>query len=242
MNSGLVKKGLVLGIIILLIEVGIMQSSGGTYNEKESIRPLLGGNTLYVGGTGPENYTKIQDAINDSVDGDTVFVYDDSSPYFENIIVNKSINLIGEDKHTTVIDGRGSGDVVSVSMDWVNISGYTIRNSGDGHSFPPNAGIKINSNFNTITGNTISNNNYAIYLYHAYKNIIQKNNLLNNERDAFFFGSSNNQWNQNYWNRPRILPKLILGQISCRVQIPPVIIYIPWLNIDWRPAIKSHDI
>ena len=28
------------------------------------------GNTLYVGGTGPGNYTAIQDAIDDAIDGD----------------------------------------------------------------------------------------------------------------------------------------------------------------------------
>ena len=32
------------------------------------------GNWLYVGGSGPGNYTRIQDAINASSDGDTVFV------------------------------------------------------------------------------------------------------------------------------------------------------------------------
>ena len=45
----------------------------------DTIRPLsmptFNGKTLYVGGSGEGNYTKIQDAINDSSDGDTVFVY-----------------------------------------------------------------------------------------------------------------------------------------------------------------------
>jgi hypothetical protein len=45
---------------------------------------------LYVGGTGEGNYSRIQDAIDDAVDGDTVFVYDDSSPYYEHIRINKS--------------------------------------------------------------------------------------------------------------------------------------------------------
>ena len=71
------------------------------------IAPLVEApSTLYVGGVNPGNYSKIQDAINDSVDGDTVYVFDDSSPYYENIIVDKSINLIGEDKNTTVIHGQ----------------------------------------------------------------------------------------------------------------------------------------
>ncbi|MGF3554110.1 MAG: hypothetical protein ACQXXF_02395, partial [Thermoplasmatota archaeon] len=59
------------------------------------IKPGNGGNWLYVGGSGPKNYTKIQDAIDKATDGDTVFVYDDSSPYKENVIIYKSIKLIG---------------------------------------------------------------------------------------------------------------------------------------------------
>ena len=41
------------------------------------------GKTLYVGGSGPGNYTKIQDAINNAIDGDTIYVY--SGTYNGNI-------------------------------------------------------------------------------------------------------------------------------------------------------------
>ncbi|MCD6573584.1 MAG: hypothetical protein J7K95_05780 [Thermoplasmata archaeon] len=61
------------------------------------------GKTLYVGGSGPNNYTHIQDAINDASNGDTIFVY--SGIYYENVVINKSINLFGEAKETTIIDG-----------------------------------------------------------------------------------------------------------------------------------------
>jgi parallel beta-helix repeat protein len=64
------------------------------------------GNWLYVGGSGPGNYTKIQDAIDNATDGDTVFVYDDSAPYGENLMIEKSIHLLGEQKETTIIVGR----------------------------------------------------------------------------------------------------------------------------------------
>jgi hypothetical protein len=65
------------------------------------------GKILYVGGSGPNNYTSIQDALNEANEGDTIFVYNDSSPYYENLIINKSIKLIGENRDTTIIDGRG---------------------------------------------------------------------------------------------------------------------------------------
>ncbi|HID25329.1 MAG TPA: hypothetical protein EYP23_02545, partial [Thermoplasmata archaeon] len=113
----------------------------------------FGGKTLYVGGTGPNNYTKIQDAIDNASSGDTVFVYDDSSPYHENLFVNKTISLVGEDKNTTIIDGKKQGDVVYVSADSVNITGFTIRNSSISY---PAAGVNIHStadissNFNRV--------------------------------------------------------------------------------------------
>ncbi|MEA2067126.1 MAG: hypothetical protein U9O65_08565, partial [Thermotogota bacterium] len=100
---------------------------------------LNNGNTLYVGGSGPGNYTKIQDAINDSKDGDTVFVYDDSSPYYESGVIDKSINFLGENKETTIIDGRKDKEetVVMVEAPYVNISHFTIagNKTGDNRDF-----------------------------------------------------------------------------------------------------------
>lgn len=58
---------------------------------------------LYVGGDGPGNYSKIQDAIDNASNGDTVFVY--NGIYYENLVVDKSINLQGENKEYTIIDG-----------------------------------------------------------------------------------------------------------------------------------------
>ena len=66
------------------------------------------GKTLYVGGTGSGNYSRIQDAINVAENGDTVYVY--NGVYYENLfIVNKSIKLIGESKSKTIIDAVWEG-------------------------------------------------------------------------------------------------------------------------------------
>jgi parallel beta-helix repeat protein len=79
--------------------------------------------TLYVGGSGPGNYTSIQAAINASADGDTIYVYNDSSPYIESVIVNKNIALIGEDAATTIIDNMED-----------NATDYTVRMAANGSS------------------------------------------------------------------------------------------------------------
>jgi len=56
---------------------------------KQSILVTLGRDTLYVGGSGFGNYSTIQDAVDNASSGDTVYVYDDSSPYIENVVVDK---------------------------------------------------------------------------------------------------------------------------------------------------------
>jgi len=97
MRNSMWTKGLVLGIILLF--VGASFVSGFDTNSTNSSQPLTRG-WLYVGGSGPGNYTTIQSAIDAANPGDTVFVYDDSSPYYENIIIDKTISLIGENKNT----------------------------------------------------------------------------------------------------------------------------------------------
>ena len=118
----LLREGLTVGIILLFVGTCIIPAIA---QETEKPLPSSRGNWLYVGGSGPGNYTRIQDAIDNASDGDTIFVFDDSSPYYENVIVNKSIQLIGENKTSTVIDGRWKGDtlqVVTSSVDVVNVS------------------------------------------------------------------------------------------------------------------------
>jgi len=83
------------------------------------------GDILYVGGSGSGNYSNIQDAINASSNGDTVFVY--NGTYYENIIVNKTVNLLGESTKDTIIDGSGFGNAVNITVDYVNLSNFTIK-------------------------------------------------------------------------------------------------------------------
>jgi pectin methylesterase-like acyl-CoA thioesterase len=105
------RKIIALGIMLLFLVMTI-SSTIGFNSESQSIKPLSNGNILYVGGSGSSNYTKIQDAVDNASNGDTVFVYDDSSPYNENVNVSKSISLIGEDRDTTIIDGNNSGNII----------------------------------------------------------------------------------------------------------------------------------
>ena len=75
-------KCFAVGIILLII--GIAYAPVLAQNTEKAVSTLKG-TWLYVGGSGPGNYTRIQDAINDSSDGDTVFVY--SGHYAEHLVI-----------------------------------------------------------------------------------------------------------------------------------------------------------
>jgi parallel beta-helix repeat protein len=160
-------------------------------------QPTSRGNWLYVGGSGPGNYSRITDAVNDASDGDTVFVYSDSSPYYENsILIEKSIDLIGEDRNTTIIDGKGGGnstDVLRISADGVKVTGFTIRNCS-GNDFdtgifitgPGGPGLKIRtvSNVN-ISGNIFIDTATGILEFKTFHTIISGNTILSGNSSGF---------------------------------------------------------
>ncbi len=72
-RNNLIKKGLVVDVILLFFSVSVILSTGTT-DVKQSTMPTSSGDTLYVGGDGLGNYTKIQDAIDNASVGDTIFV------------------------------------------------------------------------------------------------------------------------------------------------------------------------
>lgn len=140
------------------------------------------GNILYVNDDSGENYMSIQEAIDHAQDGDTVFVY--NGTYYENLIINKTITLTGENKNTTIIDGSERGDVVSIVSDSVNVTGFTITNGGS--DINASAGVKLNSSNSTISGCIITNNGkHGILIMRLnYNNTIRDNIITNNRRDG----------------------------------------------------------
>ena len=84
------------------------------------------------------HFKTITVAIENASDGDTIFVYNGIYYQYENIQINKSISLIGENKYDTIIDGRyivpeeysslGASIVCIFRTKGVTISGFTIQN------------------------------------------------------------------------------------------------------------------
>jgi len=196
MKNSWYKKGIVFGIVILFIGMSITSSSGINL-VKQSTKAILDGNILYVGGSGPGNYSTIQSAINAANHGDTVFVYDDSSPYYEQVSVNKAINLIGEDKNTTVIESNEPWGVIWIGWMGVNVSGFTIR-----LGIPPPdysyCGIALwQGETCNISGNIITNTYYGISLDHTALARIYDNIITDNTCGIYAFSSSKNYIYQN---------------------------------------------
>jgi parallel beta-helix repeat protein len=122
-------------------------------------------NTIYVDDDAPSEWydathvKTIQEGINVALNGGSMFVY--SGIYNENIIVNKTLVIEGEDKKSTIIDGQRNGEfVIKVNANMVDICGFTIQNGSRGIAYE--SGIKIeNSDYCSVMDCILVNNGWA---------------------------------------------------------------------------------
>ena len=172
MGSKELERKVVLGITLTLLLVGMLTLA---FN----IQPLKADPTTIIV---PDHYEKIQSAIDNANDGDTIFVR--AGTYFENVVVDKTLSLVGENRSNTIIDGNRNGIVVRVRANNTVVSNFTIRNGARTISNPmviPGDGISIGSSGCTITGNIITNNtDDGICIYAAYCTIV--GNIIANNR------------------------------------------------------------
>jgi parallel beta-helix repeat protein len=138
--------------------------------------------------TVPDDYATIQEAINNANEGDTVFVR--NGTYYENVIVNRTISVTGEDPHSTTINGSAR-----VTAEDVQISGFHITFGGIGvyiysadRTIVSNnlidyngGGIEIDSANQTVVSNNLIDHNggVGLYLYNSFNNTIVGNTISN---------------------------------------------------------------
>ncbi len=97
-------------IVVMAISFLIIYSVNA-YNKERTIGKGEG-KTLYVGGSGPDNYSTIQGAINAAAPGDTIYIYGHPCPYYERLKIKKdNITLIGENRNTTIIKAYGENAI-----------------------------------------------------------------------------------------------------------------------------------
>ncbi|MFH1101345.1 MAG: C25 family cysteine peptidase [Methanobacteriota archaeon] len=129
-----------------------------------------------------EKFVTIQSAIDDpeTVDGDIIYV--PQGVYIENVQVDKSIRLLGENADRTIIDGMALTSVVSVFADYVQISGFTIQNGICGYT----SGIAIFANHCIISRNIIILNCRGIFSKDTSSHCIENNTILMNSKGIEF--------------------------------------------------------
>jgi parallel beta-helix repeat protein len=115
----------------------------------------------------PDGFSSIQAAVDAANSGDTVFVK--AGMYYEDVVVNKSISLSGEDASTTIIQGLAtSGKLLSITANNVTVAGFTFKSSISKYD----TGIDLTgSNFCNISGNVITE---------CYQGVVLEVNSTNN--------------------------------------------------------------
>jgi len=192
------KNTSIIEAIILLLLLSSIPAISSSYI-------FYSNNIIYVDDDGTADYTKIQDAVDNASDGDTIYVY--SGIYYERLLINKSILLTGEGSDTTILHGYDTtGEEVTVAIflypvENVTISGFTIENSSFGiqalsmyHTRANNCTIEdiifetgddigIDILLDGSTNMKIYNNimNHGIYIYESFDNIIEDNEIHGKE-------------------------------------------------------------
>jgi parallel beta-helix repeat protein len=145
-------------------------------------------------------YPSIQEAIKNASDGGSIYV--SSGVYNERLVINKTVNMFGENSETTIVDGNGTNTVISIGMPNVNITKFTVENATWGFYLNRSAnycsisncriennslGIFMKSDENLVRGNLIANNSGSgIEMYAScscspvWGNTVEENNFLNN--------------------------------------------------------------
>jgi parallel beta-helix repeat protein len=126
------------------------------------------------------DYTTIQGAINalETLDGNTIFV--EEGIYYENVVVNKSLSLVGEGAEFTTINAANSSDnAVSIIVSHVNVSGFNM--TGATGWYPSASGIYLRYVYDvSISHNYVTNNTYGICMDGSNNNTVENNSVTAN--------------------------------------------------------------
>jgi len=171
----MIKKALVYMIVIVFIFLNFTFSASSTY-ENNSI--------LFVGGSGEGNFSSINDALDNSTDGDIIYVYNGS--YNERIVLNKSVSLLGESKKNAVLCGKDNFNILNIISSNVTIQGFLFINSSNS--------VLISNDCKNIfiCDNIFYNNSNGILSEENSRNItVESSFFINNSECIRFYNTSN---------------------------------------------------
>lgn len=186
------KKIKTIGIVSIIILAGLSIMMPVQANKLEAtpiIKPIA---TYYVDDNnteGPWNGTEehpfqiIQDAIDQAYipgPGWRIWyktkIIVKSGLYNEDLLINKTLILQGENKEDTIINGSGTSNAIKITAEGVTVKGFTIQHGGIVH---PGAGVYVLANYTKIENNLIKDNYEGIYLKNLSCNCTINNNVIN---------------------------------------------------------------
>lgn len=169
------RSKLAVGIVLTLLLPWLLNAICNV--SASAVSPIQNINTGLI-------YSTIQQAIDapETLDGHTIMV--DSGTYYENVDVNKSLSIVGEDRDTTIIDGNGKGTVLYVTASNVHITNFTAQN---GHY-----GIRLyHSNNSRLDRNNVYNMMwFGIEIDYSGNSTLRNNNLVGNTYNFGVDGAS----------------------------------------------------
>ena len=134
----------------------------------------------------PDDYSSIQLAVDNALEGDTVFVRN-GLYYNQTVIIDKRLSLIGEDKTNTRIIGDWSlnGTVVLVLHDGVVVQNLTLSSiDGAGVSGRGLHLLKVRDCVVSIC--KFEGNGIGVWLYGSSDNTIEDNYMVGDEYNVHF--------------------------------------------------------
>jgi parallel beta-helix repeat protein len=132
-----------------------------------------------------DHFDNIRDAISASSSGYRIVVY--AGTYNERLTIPHQLDIFGEERDITIIDGGDSEDVLVLNAENINISHFTIRDSGNSAN---NSIIKVNNGNAIITDNRITSGRQGIFIENCNNNLIYDNVITSNSGDGIYLNNS----------------------------------------------------
>jgi len=143
------------------------------------------GATITVDDDGGADYAKIQEAVYNASNGDTIIVQ--PGHYIEHVVVNRAVTIIGSGSSNTIIERDEGSEVIRIQVDGVSISGFTITNGPNRY----HNGIQLfYADDTVIFNNNITSNNHGIASAYSTNNMIANNTFYSNQVGIWCSSSS----------------------------------------------------